>query len=215
MQEQNINLSFSGKPKRWGLIIAGIAILAIAAFVLVAMMAKNPAQDRQQTGSIGQPDSGARTDIGGNENADEKFTAVFSLEAANNARVGEAVSISVRLDTGTINTVAAQAVVRWDPAFLKFKELDTDSSVFPMQVMRAQDEGMIDISRAIPGDGDKFDADDGFTGTGEYMILVFEPLQPGTVRLWFDDLTKAYIDDGWGTAMESDLLETNITIEQS
>lgn len=115
-------------------------------------------------------------------------------------------SVDVLLNTQDTNMVVASAVIDYDTDFLELKEVDNSQSVLPLAVIKNIRDGEIEIVRAVAGDGDYLDKDDGFTGEGGLLVnLKFKILQDlsGQENLieFNQDKSQMILDDAQGTAM--------------
>ena len=198
-------------------IIVGIAFAAaIAAVAVMALMGgkREQAADAPplQVSVSGEENTGA------NEVIPQQFLpypARLWLDPEEIAmEVGEPREVAIRLQTFDINTVAISVGIQWNPELVELDSVDTRYSVFPVRARQEEGVGVLYLVRAIPGDADMRDSDDGFTGEGEIARLTFVAKKKGSGAIqWIEEETKVHADDGRGSVLQMFSVPARISIE--
>jgi hypothetical protein len=143
------------------------------------------------------------------------YQAEFKMEEKSGIWVkGKEIEINLVMDTKGNNIVVGQAVVKYDPKVLEYLGDDDKTSKLTMKAIDKHEPGRIELVRAIPGDSNPKDSDDGFTGAGNFITLKFKILQNSPAEINFDEKESMLIvDDGQGTIMQTEFLGVNKTIK--
>jgi hypothetical protein len=120
------------------------------------------------------------------------------------AQAGETVPLTIRIDSGGKNVVAATADITYSNSDLSLLNIspsgdNTSGTVFRYSIEERQNEGSVRITRGTPGNGNADDSVGGYTGKdGVFATLNFKALRGASVTI--NKTTSALIaDDGNGT----------------
>lgn len=187
-----------GGNKKWLIPVFGVVIIVAVVFTILKMRS-----------GAGEP-AGDQAEV--QQNTTQQQVSVFEkLPATEPSRmyiepqllepaVGDTFDVVVSIDTMGNNSVVANAVLTWNPQILEMVSSDARLSAYPLQAISEQEVGSFAMARGVPGDGDQYDSDDGFTGDAQFMTVTFKAKQAGSTTIGFDTQESAVIlDDGKGT----------------
>lgn len=136
------------------------------------------------------------------------FAAELHLDQQTNAiRVGDTFATTFFLDTGTDVINAMEGSLQYS-SMLSLVEIRLQGSLIPLWISSPVEtgEGAVSFAGVLPG---------GYQGKGNIFTLVFKALQKGTANISFGKDTKAYENDGKGTAAKLFLSTDSFSVGDS
>lgn len=187
--------------KKWLIILSIILIVIIIAVVVVLVINKKSVPENDIT-----------------DKKEEQLIRHGRLTLSlveENIEVNDEFEVDIRMDTQDSNIVIASAYVIYDTEFVELIEVDTKDSDLSMSIPDENKDGMINIARGAPGDGDYDDKDDGYNGSnGLVATLQFKALKVGSSDISFNQSSSSMIlDDSMGTEMVMDYEDLTLNIQ--
>jgi len=195
------NANFSQPNKKWLVVLSIILIVIIIAVVVILVINKKSVSENDITDKQEEPLI-----------RNGKLSLFTSLK---NIEVNNEFEVDIRMDTQDSNIVIASAYVIYDTEFVELIKVETKDSDLSMSIPDENKDGMINIARGAPGDGDYDDKDDGYNGSnGLVASLQFKALKIGNTKVFFNQSNSSMIlDDSMGTEMVMDYEDLALNIQ--
>ena len=212
------------KKKIFSAVILSVVIILSAIIIFFLSISQN--KDEKVLLNI-QPDIEQQKDSVKKDLLPIRYGKMW-LEVTNEKiQVGDEIEVKILMDTKESDINVAKAVVKFDKTYLKFiggnSRADVKDSVLEMGVLNSFADNKIEVIRAMPGDADYLDSDDGFNGNrGLLAKLKFKVLRAGETELIFKkgcldssdncEESMMILDDGNGTVMQVEFEDLDLKI---
>lgn len=136
------------------------------------------------------------------------FAAEFRFEQqTSSVRVGDTFIVNLLLYTETDVINAIEGSVHFPPS-LSLSDIRLRGSLVPLWISSPmeKEKGTVSFAGILPG---------GYQGTGNVFTLLFKATQKGTARISYGADTKAYQNDGKGTAATLSMPALSLSISPS
>lgn len=211
-EEKNDNLleGFDGvdlKKQKIKIVISILLAVIIVAGVVLAIWQLIKKEDNRDKKIINNEQN--------NRPAEENKGMIYFSQTKEKIALGEEFAAEILIDTEGHNINAASLKVEYDNTMLKIVKIETDRSVLTVSAIKKMEDGMIEIVRGEPGDGDPRDNNDGYTGNGGNLAtLIFKAQKRGEAVLRFAPASSnLLLDDGKGTILKTGINEIKYVIE--
>ncbi len=190
----------SGKALWFGL----GSVLIIVIIAVVFAISRDAGTDNASLTDISDVSDKRTSPSAQNRNIPQTQGRVFLESENKTVSVGDEFAISVLLDTGDYNINLANIVLEYDNGKAELMDIDTKETVMTISATKKQEPGKVSLARGVPGNADYKDSGNGFTGPrGIFAKYTFKAVSSGDADFSFGKDTTMYLDDGFGTPMNT------------